>query len=194
MIILARCLEVLHAFAEALDILRDYRGTKTAKVCVSHAAGCGSAATEAPRGLIYQRYGINADGQVVSAKIMPPTSQNQRQIELDLMQWLPPLLHLPDQQIADACEKLIRTWDPCISCSTHFLKLNIDRQNSKRQFQTSLSPDWEVLTVMIRPDGSPLITSTKCSRNTPRHSPTSWPGSSAPRLSCSRSSMNTSMC
>jgi coenzyme F420-reducing hydrogenase alpha subunit len=81
--------------------------------------------------LIYQRYAVNADGQVVSAKIMPPTSQNQRQIELDLMQWLPPLLQLPDQQIADACEKLIRTWDPCISCSTHFLKLNINRQPSK---------------------------------------------------------------
>lgn len=131
MVILARCLEVLHAFAEALDILKDYRGTKTAKVPGSHAAGSGSAATEAPRGLIYQRYAVNADGQVVSAKIMPPTSQNQRQIELDLMQWLPPLLQLPDQQIADACEKLIRTWDPCISCSTHFLKLNINRQPSK---------------------------------------------------------------
>jgi coenzyme F420-reducing hydrogenase alpha subunit len=73
---------------------------------------------------------VDADGKVVSAKIMPPTSQNQRQIELDLRRWLPPLLQLPDQQIADACEKLIRTWDPCISCSTHFLKIRIDRSTT----------------------------------------------------------------
>ncbi|MFM7055898.1 MAG: Ni/Fe hydrogenase subunit alpha [Planctomycetota bacterium] len=130
MAILARSLEVLHAFAEALDILRDYRGTRTAKVHSRCAAGSGSAATEAPRGLIYQRYAVDDAGKVVSAKIMPPTSQNQRQIELDLMQWLPPLLQLPDQQIADECEKLIRTWDPCISCSTHFLKLSISRHPS----------------------------------------------------------------
>jgi coenzyme F420-reducing hydrogenase alpha subunit len=128
MAILARCLEVLHAFAEALDILRDYRGLKHPRCTRTYAAGTGCAVTEAPRGTIYQRYSVDADGKVTSAKIMPPTSQNQRQIELDLMQWLPPLLKLPDQQIADECEKLIRTWDPCISCSTHFLKLKITRQ------------------------------------------------------------------
>jgi len=138
MAILARCLEVLHAFSEALDILRDYRGTKVAKVPCNYAVSSGCAATEAPRGLIYQRYSVDADGKVVSAKIMPPTSQNQRQIELDLRRWLPPLLQLPDQQIADACEKLIRTWDPCISCSTHFLKVRIDRSTTTNSTSAAL--------------------------------------------------------
>jgi coenzyme F420-reducing hydrogenase alpha subunit len=127
--IIARSLEVLHAFEEALEILRDYRGLKSPRTKLQYAATSGSAATEAPRGLIHHRYQIDHDGKVLAAKITPPTSQNQRQIELDLMQWIPPLLHLPDDQIAAECEKLIRTWDPCISCSTHFLKLRIQQQN-----------------------------------------------------------------
>ena len=127
--IIARCLEVLHAFEEALQILKNYRGLKSPRIPLQYANAVGSAATEAPRGLIHHRYEVADDGHVVSAKITPPTSQNQRQIELDLMHWIPPRLHLPDQQIADECEKLIRTWDPCISCSTHFLKLHLEQLN-----------------------------------------------------------------
>ncbi len=85
------------------------------------------AATEAPRGFMFHRYRIDSDGKIASAKIVPPTSQNQRQIEEDLKRLLPSLLVHDDAITAIECEKLIRTYDPCISCSTHFLKLKVER-------------------------------------------------------------------
>jgi coenzyme F420-reducing hydrogenase alpha subunit len=121
--IIARGLEVIHAFDEALSILRDYQSFKPSRIPYEYRAGEGCAATEAPRGLIYHRYGIDDQGKVTFAKIVPPTSQNQRQIELDLIDWLPRVLSADDQRTADECERLIRSYDPCISCSTHFLKL-----------------------------------------------------------------------
>jgi sulfhydrogenase subunit alpha len=125
--IIARGLEVIHAFDEALAILRDYKPFKPSRIPYTYQNGEGCAATEAPRGLIYHRYKVDESGKVVLAKIVPPTSQNQRQIELDLIDWLPHVLGSDDQQTADDCERLIRSYDPCISCSTHFLKLTIDR-------------------------------------------------------------------
>lgn len=86
------------------------------------------AATEAPRGLIYHRYKTDDEGRITFAKIVPPTSQNQGQIESDLRGLLPSLLHQDNPAIGLACEKLIRSYDPCISCSTHFLNLELTRQ------------------------------------------------------------------
>lgn len=126
--IIARGLEMVHAFAEALSILRNYRPSHQSRVPYAYQSGEGCAATEAPRGLIYHRYQIDDSGKVCLARIVPPTSQNQRQIELDLVAWLPSILSNDDQRTADACERLIRSYDPCISCSTHFLKLSFDRQ------------------------------------------------------------------
>jgi sulfhydrogenase subunit alpha len=76
---------------------------------------------------MYHRYRVEADGNVAFAKIVPPTSQNQSQIEADLREFLPAVLQNDEAAIASECEKLIRNYDPCISCSTHFLKLTIDR-------------------------------------------------------------------
>jgi len=129
--IIARSLEVIHAFDEALTILREYKPFKPSRIPYQHRAGEGWAATEAPRGLIYHRYQVDDQGKVELAKIVPPTSQNQRQIELDLIDWLPRVLCDDDQHTADECERLIRSYDPCISCSTHFLKLTFDRRESR---------------------------------------------------------------
>jgi sulfhydrogenase subunit alpha len=126
--ILARAVEVVHAFEVALEIIDQYEAFSPARVHYEPSAGEGSWATEAPRGLIYHRYKIDDEGKIVFAKIVPPTSQNQRQIETDLEAYLPSLLDGDDQQTALACERLIRTYDPCISCSTHFLKLEIERR------------------------------------------------------------------
>ncbi len=126
--IIARCLEVVHAYEEALRILRSYQPFAPARHPSQHRAGEGWAATEAPRGLIYHRYQVNAAGKVTFAKIVPPTSQNQRQIEADLRQLLPEVLKKSDDQAVRDCENLIRCYDPCISCSTHFLKLTVDRE------------------------------------------------------------------
>lgn len=122
--IIARALEVVHAYEEALHILRDYQAFKPSRIGYQYREGTGSWATEAPRGLIFHRYSVDDQGKVVTAKIVPPTSQNQLQIENDLSAMLPAILHEPDDQVAFKCEKLIRSYDPCISCSTHFLKIH----------------------------------------------------------------------
>jgi sulfhydrogenase subunit alpha len=125
--IIARSLELIHAYEEGLDILRTYRPFSPPRIEWIAKAGEGCAATEAPRGLIYHRYVVDAEGKVTFAKIVPPTSQNQSQIEDDLRAWLPGILSDDERQMALGCERLIRCYDPCISCSTHFLKLTVER-------------------------------------------------------------------
>lgn len=126
--IIARGLEVIHVYEEALAILREYREPDRARVDVPLGPGEGCAATEAPRGLLYHRYRLNDAGLVSLAKIVPPTSQNQRQIECDLAAWLPRVLAETDAAIAQSCERVIRSYDPCISCSTHFLRIKWERR------------------------------------------------------------------
>jgi len=125
--IIARGLEVIHAYEEALEILRGYSRCNPARIQYDYQTGAGSAATEAPRGLIYHRYEVDDQGKVTAANIVPPTSQNQRQMEDDLRVYLPHILSPDDAETALACERLIRSYDPCISCSTHFLNLQINR-------------------------------------------------------------------
>lgn len=128
--IVARGLELVHAYEEAIDIIRDYKPFAPSKIAYEHQTGSGCAATEAPRGLIFHRYEVDANGLVTFAKIVPPTSQNQQQIEDDLRDWLPQVLHGNDDETARDCERLVRCYDPCISCSTHFLKLTLDREEA----------------------------------------------------------------
>ena len=123
--IVARSLEVLYAVDEALRLIDHYEPATEPCFSLPQQAGTGMAATEAPRGLLYHRYEINDDGTIHTAKIIPPTSQNQRRIEDDLRHFLPDVLHLSNEEVALGCERLIRSYDPCISCATHFLKLNI---------------------------------------------------------------------
>ncbi len=120
--IVARSVEVLYAFDEALRIIEKYEPPPFPSVPVIIKAGTGVAATEAPRGVLYHRFQVNDDGTIHVAKIVPPTSQNQRQIEDDLRNMLPNFLHLNDTEAAAKCERHIRSYDPCISCATHFLK------------------------------------------------------------------------
>jgi sulfhydrogenase subunit alpha len=78
--------------------------------------------------LLYHRYRINDQGIVQTARIVPPTSQNYRRMEDDLRLLIPGILERTDAEIVDACEKLVRNYDPCISCSTHALKVRLTRQ------------------------------------------------------------------
>ena len=125
--IIARGLELIHAYEEALGILKSYRPPQPSRIPYEYIAGTGCAATEAPRGLLYNRYAVDAEGHVTFARIIPPTSQNQRQIEDDLRLYLPRILKGDDQETGRDCERLVRSYDPCISCSTHFLKLHLER-------------------------------------------------------------------
>ncbi|GMU23790.1 MAG: Ni/Fe hydrogenase subunit alpha [Phycisphaerae bacterium] len=126
--LLARGLETVHALALALDILRNYVPPARSRVPVIPRTSVGAAATEAPRGTLWHRYEMDAAGLITAARIIPPTSQNQARIEEDLMQLASASLHMSDEELCHRCEHLIRNYDPCISCSAHFLKLHVDRK------------------------------------------------------------------
>ena len=122
--IVVRSLEVLFAFDEALRILDSYVPPDSPYLDAEPREGTGYAATEAPRGLLFHRYSIDAQGKITDAKIVPPTSQNQKTIEDDLRLMIPKYLHLSDEQLTHQCEQAIRNYDPCISCATHFLQVH----------------------------------------------------------------------
>jgi sulfhydrogenase subunit alpha len=126
--IIVRAVEVVFAIEEAIRIIEDYKQPAAASVPVAPRAAVGHGVSEAPRGVLYQRYEFDADGSILSARIVPPTSQNQAAIEHDLRQLIEVRLDLDDEQLTDACERAIRNYDPCISCATHFLTLSIDRR------------------------------------------------------------------
>ena len=126
--IVTRALEVVLAFAEAIRLIEAYEPPAAPSVPFTVRAGVGHAITEAPRGILYHRYQTDAAGLIRDAVIIPPTSQNQRQMELDLVRLAPQLIALPDDEAALRAEHMIRNYDPCISCATHFLKLNVVRQ------------------------------------------------------------------
>jgi coenzyme F420-reducing hydrogenase alpha subunit len=125
--ILVRVLETIYACGEALRLIDDYEPPPASCVAAPPRAGIGQACTEAPRGICHHRYEIDASGTIVSARIVPPTSQNQLSIEEDLREIAGRNLALPDDQLRERCEQAIRNYDPCISCSAHFLKLTVHR-------------------------------------------------------------------
>jgi sulfhydrogenase subunit alpha len=125
--IIVRAVEVLYACDEAIRIIDAYEEPDAAAAEAPPRAGLGFAATEAPRGMLYHHYRLVDDGTIAEARIVPPTSQNQASIEDDLRTLILPWLDLPREELQQRCEQTIRNYDPCISCSTHFLKLEIDR-------------------------------------------------------------------
>ncbi len=125
--IIVRMVETVYALEEALRLARDYEPTDTPAVAAKPAAARGHGCTEAPRGICYHRYDLDADGLILQARIVPPTAQNQPQIEKDLWGVVAKNLHLPDDKLQWVCEQAIRNYDPCISCATHFLKLTVER-------------------------------------------------------------------
>jgi len=125
----ARALEIHVAIVEAIRLLGDYRLPSSPHLEVRPRAGTGFGATEAPRGLLWHRYELDGEGSVKSARIVPPTSQNQARIEADLRRSLLNFgLQHPDDALRLHAETVIRNYDPCISCATHFLKLDVKRQ------------------------------------------------------------------
>lgn len=126
--IIVRAVEVVYAIEEALRIIDDYQRPLRPFVDVPARAGIGHGVSEAPRGLLYHRYQIDTEGLVSAATIIPPTSQNQTAIETDLACLVSDNLSLDDAALTTLCEQLIRSYDPCISCSAHFLTLTVQHR------------------------------------------------------------------
>jgi coenzyme F420-reducing hydrogenase alpha subunit len=128
--IVARAIELVHATAEALEIVDGYVPPDAPKVAWEARPGTAAWATEAPRGLLFHRYEVGEDGKIAAATIVPPTSQNQAAIEADIAAFAPRVLDLPMDVATRTLEQLIRAYDPCISCATHFLDLSVHREGS----------------------------------------------------------------
>jgi coenzyme F420-reducing hydrogenase alpha subunit len=126
--IVVRAVEILYACDEALRLIDTYEMPEQPFVAVEPRAAVGYGVTEAPRGILYHRYRLDEHGVILDAKIVPPTSQNQKTIERDLKNFIPARLDLPKDQLTWQCEQAIRNYDPCISCATHFLKLELERE------------------------------------------------------------------
>ncbi len=126
--IVVRAVEIVYAVEEALRLLAAYEPPNPSSIEVPARTGIGHGVSEAPRGLLYHRYELDADGLIRDATIVPPTSQNQGAIEDDLRRVVSENLHLADEPLTALCEQTIRNYDPCISCSTHFLELIMVRR------------------------------------------------------------------
>jgi sulfhydrogenase subunit alpha len=126
--IIARAVELVFACWEAIRVIEAYEPPAEPRAAVPTRAGAGCAATEAPRGILYHRYRIDDQGLVQFAKIVPPTSQNQKRIEEDLWHFVPQLASRPTDEVTWKCEQAVRNYDPCISCATHFLRLHVERE------------------------------------------------------------------
>jgi len=128
--VFARGIEVLQAIDDALAAIDAYAPPAAGAHDAAPAprAARGAATTEAPRGILHVAVETDGEGLVRQLRIVPPTSQNQAQIEADLRALAPAVLALPDDQARRACEAAIRDYDPCISCATHFLTVTIERR------------------------------------------------------------------
>ena len=125
--IVVRAVEILYACDEALRLIASYEPPDPPAVEMEPRASIGTGWSEAPRGMLWHRYRLEEDGSIAEARIVPPTSQNQARIEQDLLEFVRPRVELSDDRLQWECEQAIRNYDPCISCSTHFLKLDVDR-------------------------------------------------------------------
>ncbi|MFD0522043.1 Ni/Fe hydrogenase subunit alpha [Paractinoplanes durhamensis] len=125
--VVVRAVETVYAVEEAIRLIDEYEPPARPYIEVPAGAGVGRGATEAPRGTLFHRYELDRDGLVTSARIVPPTSQNQAAIEDDLARFVASRLDLDDDVLTARCEQAIRNYDPCISCATHFLDLSIER-------------------------------------------------------------------
>lgn len=126
--IIVRAVETVYACEEAIRIIDQYVMPDKPAIPIEPIAGIGYGCTEAPRGILYHRYKVDQKGIILGAKIVPPTAQNQKVIESDLRKFVSENLHLSDDKLTWQCEQTIRNYDPCISCATHFLRLDIVRE------------------------------------------------------------------
>lgn len=126
--IIVRSVEMVYACDEALRIIDRLEMPDKPCADVEPRVSTGYGCTEAPRGIIYHRYRLDDRGIILDARIVPPTSQNQKTIERDLWEFVPANIEMQKDRLQWRCEMAVRNYDPCISCATHFLKLHIERE------------------------------------------------------------------
>ncbi len=129
MINIAQFVEIINSVDDGIklidSILEEGLDENKAKVKINVKAGRGVGAVEAPRGLLIHDYTYDAKGKVTKANLIIPTNMNYANIEKDLEAFVPQIIEKSEDEIKLGCEMLIRAYDPCISCSTHFLDVKL---------------------------------------------------------------------
>jgi len=126
--LLARAIELVHTCDLAIELANEYQPQGPCHVEFNIQPGEGVGVSEAPRGLLYHRYVVDEQGLIRFARITPPTAQNFAQMESDLWALAPTAILQSQEEASLTFEHLLRSYDPCISCATHFLKLNIEKE------------------------------------------------------------------
>ncbi|OGS14332.1 MAG: hydrogenase/sulfur reductase subunit alpha [Elusimicrobia bacterium RIFOXYA2_FULL_58_8] len=128
----AQVIEIVHCYHHALGILKDFKKNGVdygqqltvgvnEKGAVPVRAGNGVGSVEVPRGILHHNYETDAAGMIKAANCIIPTNQNINNIEHDFAKFLPEIIHLPKETITLRLEMMVRAYDPCISCSAHYL-------------------------------------------------------------------------
>ncbi|MEW6592252.1 MAG: Ni/Fe hydrogenase subunit alpha [Candidatus Hadarchaeota archaeon] len=125
---IARLIETINAIEDAVEILEDYKEPSRTRVPVEPKASRGAWITEAPRGMLYHEYELDASGRIKQVRIIPPTAQNLANMEEVLTALVKDRMDSSDEELAKLSGMLIRSYDPCISCSAHSFKIDIKRQ------------------------------------------------------------------
>ncbi len=115
---LVECFHVIEHSLAMIDELLE-AGIKPEKIRAKPQAGEGAGAVEAPRGVLFHRYGFDRHGKCVKANLCIPTNQNHANIQKDFEAFAPQIAGRPPEQIKLLLEMLVRSYDPCVSCSTH---------------------------------------------------------------------------
>ena len=129
----AQIVEATHCIYDSLKIIdrllqKDLtRVLAPQKISTSSIKGHGIGVVEAPRGTLYHDYEVDSNGIIHNANCIIPTAQNLRNLERDIEVFVPRILDMPEEGIVKSLEMLVRAYDPCISCSTHFLNVKFER-------------------------------------------------------------------
>ncbi len=130
----AQLIECAYCLEHAIRIVEHFRGSGVdqdelilvglnEKHEIPVRAGDGVGAVEAPRGILFHNYATDEQGVIVQANCIIPTAQNINNIEHDMRKLVPEILDRSQEEITLALEMLVRAYDPCISCSAHFLNV-----------------------------------------------------------------------
>lgn len=121
---LAQAIEMLHSVDASVEMLEQMELKNERPVTKMQKQGKGVGVVEAPRGILYYAVDIGRDGKITHGDIVVPSGQNQINMELDIKELVEEHLDWPKEQLQFEIEKLIRAYDPCMSCASHFLRIN----------------------------------------------------------------------
>lgn len=131
---LAQAIEILHSIDDSIDLLSQTAFVPEKPKKMEMRASVGVGVVEAPRGTLYHKLEIDGKGIVIRGEVIVPTGQNQIAIEHDLKAFIQDNLHLEKEKLSFECEKIIRAYDPCMSCGAHFLKLVVREDHPSSRF------------------------------------------------------------